>query len=82
MEKIILIIVFEFTSGITKWLPGWKAKDWKLSTGKEVVNKEDFIELEDAMIDIEVKWVGDNFGKSNQMYWKHATIPSNDQSVK
>ena len=46
------------------------------------MNKEDFIELEDAMIDIEVKWVSDSFGMSNQIYWKYATIPSNNQLVK
>ena len=73
---------FEFTSGITKWLPGWKAKGWKTSAGKEVINKEDFIELEDAMIDIKVQWVSDIFGMSNQIYRKYATIPSNNQLVK
>lgn len=42
----------------TKWLPGWKRNQWKLSTGKPVKNQVDFMELDKELADkkIEVKW--------------------------
>lgn len=43
---------------ITKWMPGWKRKDWKLSTGKPVKNQVDFMELDGELAggEIEIKW--------------------------
>ncbi|XP_014662577.1 PREDICTED: ribonuclease H1-like [Priapulus caudatus] len=44
-------------NGITKWIKGWKKKGWKLSTGGDVKNKEDFQRLESLQHGINVKWV-------------------------
>lgn len=41
---------------MTKWLNGWKKRNWKLSTGGDVKNKEDFQELEKASEGIKVIW--------------------------
>ena len=54
--------MFFFASGVTTWLPIWRANDWMLPSGEEVPNKDDFQELDDAMDGIEVKWVCDTFG--------------------
>ena len=46
---------------VTKWMPGWKKKGWRTSTGQEVKNKADFLEL-DAVLQtaaaakMEIKW--------------------------
>ncbi len=48
--------------GITKWIHKWKKNGWKLVDGKDVINKDDFLEL-DAELDssIKVSWVGITF---------------------
>ncbi|XP_050078277.1 ribonuclease H1 [Anopheles maculipalpis] len=45
-------------NSITKWLPGWKRRNWTLSSGGPVKNKTDFVELEQELSagDIEIKW--------------------------
>ncbi|XP_058121340.1 ribonuclease H1 isoform X1 [Anopheles coustani] len=45
-------------NSITKWLPGWKRRNWTLASGGEVKNKTDFQELERELSsgDIEIKW--------------------------
>lgn len=43
---------------VCTWIPNWKRKDWKLSTGKKVVNHKNFQEL-DALIEdgnMLIKW--------------------------
>lgn len=42
-------------NGITKWLPGWKKKGWKTSTGKPVLN-QDLWEQLDALDSPKVEW--------------------------
>ncbi|XP_014778914.1 ribonuclease H1 [Octopus bimaculoides] len=42
---------------ITKWLEGWKKKNWMKSSGEEVINKEDLQELDEKLEGINVKWV-------------------------
>uniref|UniRef100_A0A182Q4X8 Ribonuclease H1 n=1 Tax=Anopheles farauti TaxID=69004 RepID=A0A182Q4X8_9DIPT len=36
-------------NAITKWLPGWKRRNWTLANGTPVKNKTDFVELEGEM---------------------------------
>lgn len=43
-------------NGITKWIDKWKENNWKTTTGKPVVNKEEFMELENACKGINVDW--------------------------
>ncbi|GAP93546.1 ribonuclease HI [Leptolyngbya sp. NIES-2104] len=42
-------------NGITKWLPGWKKKGWKTSTGKPVLN-QDLWEQLDKLDSPKVEW--------------------------
>lgn len=46
-----------FLPGITNWVPGWKKNGWRTSTGKEVINKEDFVELERLAQGMDIQWV-------------------------
>lgn len=34
--------------GLTEWMPGWKAKNWRTSAGKPVENKELWLKLDAA----------------------------------
>ncbi|KAJ3049875.1 hypothetical protein HK097_009139 [Rhizophlyctis rosea] len=34
--------------GITKWLPGWKRKNWKTATGKDVLNQDLWRKLDEV----------------------------------
>lgn len=42
---------------ITDWVKKWKANKWKLVTGKDVVNKEDFMALDAAQEGLDVEWI-------------------------
>lgn len=48
-------------NGITKWISGWKKREWKTSAGEPVKNKEEFEVLDKEISDISIKWV---FAKS------------------
>ena len=41
---------------VTKWMPQWKARGWRLISGGRVQNREDFMCLERAMEGINVTW--------------------------
>lgn len=46
-------------NSVTKWLPGWKAKGWRLSSGLPVKNETDFRALDQTLrdnLDLHVKW--------------------------
>uniref|UniRef100_A0A182JTQ3 Ribonuclease H1 n=1 Tax=Anopheles christyi TaxID=43041 RepID=A0A182JTQ3_9DIPT len=45
-------------NAITKWLPGWKRRNWTLASGGPVKNQTDFMELERELSagDIQIKW--------------------------
>jgi len=43
--------------GITQWIHKWKTNGWKLSTGGDVINKEDFVMLDEAQQGLNVEWV-------------------------
>ncbi len=42
--------------GMTEWLPGWKAKNWKTAARKPVKNAELWQRLDKAIAPHEVKW--------------------------
>ncbi|XP_060090350.1 ribonuclease H1-like [Heteronotia binoei] len=42
--------------GMTNWVPNWERNGWKTSTGKDVVNKEDFQQLADLSRGMDIKW--------------------------
>jgi ribonuclease H len=39
-----------------KWMPNWKINGWERSNGKSVINKEDFVQLNDASRGIKVNY--------------------------
>ena len=58
------------------WMEGWKRKGWKTSTGQDVKNKDDFLELdriinEARKVGVDIKW---NHVKG------HANIEGNEQA--
>lgn len=58
ISKLVLYTDSMFTiNGITNWVPGWKKNGWKTSTGKEVVNREDFAALERLTQGMEIQWM-------------------------
>lgn len=44
-------------NGITNWVEGWKKNGWRTSTGKEVINKEDFMQLESLTQGMDIQWM-------------------------
>ncbi len=51
-------------NGITKWIQGWKRNDWKTKTKEEVMNKDLWMELDEAVQGKQVIWkyVGGHVG--------------------
>ncbi|KAJ2943857.1 hypothetical protein O0L34_g8184 [Tuta absoluta] len=44
-------------NSVTKWMPGWKRKGWKLASGEPVKNEKDFKELDDVQNKLKIKWI-------------------------
>ncbi|XP_032209321.1 ribonuclease H1 isoform X3 [Mustela erminea] len=58
IKKLVLYTDSMFTiNGITNWVQGWKKNGWRTSTGKEVINKEDFVALEQLAQGMDIQWV-------------------------
>ncbi|XP_055435506.1 ribonuclease H1 isoform X1 [Bubalus kerabau] len=58
ITKLVLYTDSMFTiNGITTWVKGWKQNGWRTSTGKEVTNKEDFVELERLARGMDIEWM-------------------------
>ncbi|XP_046691964.1 ribonuclease H1 isoform X1 [Silurus meridionalis] len=58
IKKLVLYTDSKFTiNGITSWVKNWKTNGWKLRTGGEVVNKEDFQQLDELNEELDVKWM-------------------------
>ncbi|XP_068136443.1 ribonuclease H1-like [Hyperolius riggenbachi] len=58
ITQLVLYTDSMFTiNAITKWIHSWKQKGWKLSTGKDVINREDFEKLDKLTQGINVKWM-------------------------
>ncbi|XP_027793559.2 ribonuclease H1 isoform X1 [Marmota flaviventris] len=58
ISKLVLYTDSMFTiNGITNWVQGWKKNGWKTSTGKEVINKEDFMQLEELTHGMDIQWM-------------------------
>ncbi|CAB3220874.1 unnamed protein product [Arctia plantaginis] len=43
-------------NSVTKWMPGWKRKGWKLQSGEPVKNEIDFKDLDSVQNKIQIKW--------------------------
>ncbi|XP_047701086.1 ribonuclease H1 isoform X1 [Prionailurus viverrinus] len=58
IKKLVLYTDSMFTiNGITNWVQGWKKNGWKTSTGKDVINKEDFVALEQLTHGMDIQWM-------------------------
>uniref|UniRef100_A0A8C0DDA6 Ribonuclease H1 n=1 Tax=Balaenoptera musculus TaxID=9771 RepID=A0A8C0DDA6_BALMU len=58
INKLVLYTDSMFTiNGITNWVQGWKKSGWRTSTGKEVINKEDFMELDRLVQGMDIQWM-------------------------
>ncbi|KAL1783686.1 ribonuclease H1 [Sigmodon hispidus] len=58
ISKLVLYTDSMFTiNGITNWVQGWKKNGWRTSTGKDVINKEDFMELDRLTQGMDIKWM-------------------------
>ncbi|XP_054422665.1 ribonuclease H1 [Pteronotus mesoamericanus] len=58
IDKLVLYTDSMFTiNGITSWLQGWKDNGWRTSAGKEVVNREDFEELDRLVQGMDIRWM-------------------------
>ncbi|XP_070194994.1 ribonuclease H1-like isoform X2 [Littorina saxatilis] len=44
-------------NGITKWILNWKRNGWKLSSGGDVINREDFEKLDQEIKGMNIKWM-------------------------
>ncbi|XP_008848386.1 ribonuclease H1 [Nannospalax galili] len=58
ISKLVLYTDSMFTiNGITNWVQGWKKNGWRTSAGKDVINKEDFMELEELTQGMDIQWM-------------------------
>ncbi|XP_012818071.1 ribonuclease H1 isoform X1 [Xenopus tropicalis] len=58
ITKLVLYTDSMFTiNGITKWIHSWKRNGWKLTTGKKVINREDFEKLDKLTQGLDIKWM-------------------------
>ncbi|XP_030626399.1 ribonuclease H1 [Chanos chanos] len=58
IKKLALYTDSMFTiNGITKWVKTWKTSGWRLKSGGQVTNKEDFQKLDKLNEEVEVVWL-------------------------
>lgn len=46
-----------FPAGINSWVKNWKLNGWRLKSGGQITNKEDFMKLDRLNAQVEVVWV-------------------------
>lgn len=57
-QKLVIYTDSQFTiNGVTKWVKTWKANGWRLKSGGQVTNKEDFKKLDLLNAQLEVVWI-------------------------
>ncbi|XP_052747532.1 uncharacterized protein LOC112058451 [Bicyclus anynana] len=57
VEKLAINTDSKFLiNSVTKWMPGWKRKGWKLKSGEPVKNEKDFKDLDQIQDKIYIKW--------------------------
>ncbi|XP_032399509.1 ribonuclease H1 [Etheostoma spectabile] len=44
-------------NGVTSWVKNWKLNGWRLKSGGEITNKEDFVKLDRLNAELEVVWM-------------------------
>jgi ribonuclease HI len=70
--------------GITQWIKGWKRNDWKTKTKDDVLNKDLWMDLDEATAGKSIKWeyVGGHIGiKGNERCDEIATAFADDMKI-
>ncbi|XP_041814590.1 ribonuclease H1 isoform X1 [Chelmon rostratus] len=58
IKKLVLYTDSKFTiNGVTSWVKKWKLNNWRLKSGGQVINKEDFVKLDRLNAELEVVWM-------------------------
>ncbi|AKU37500.1 Ribonuclease [Scale drop disease virus] len=58
IKKLVVYTDSMFTiNGVTKWVKNWKQNGWRLHGGGSVVNKDDFMKLDQLNLELEVVWL-------------------------
>lgn len=58
IEKLVLYTDSKFTiNGVTTWVKSWKLNGWRLKSGGNVTNKDDFMKLDQLNSELQVTWL-------------------------
>ncbi|XP_028252351.1 ribonuclease H1 [Parambassis ranga] len=58
IKKLVLYTDSKFTiNGVTSWVKNWKLNGWRLKSGGQITNKEDFVKLDRLNAQLEVVWM-------------------------
>ncbi|KAJ8371621.1 hypothetical protein AAFF_G00306570 [Aldrovandia affinis] len=58
IKKLVLYTDSKFTiNGVTTWVKTWKVNGWRLKSGGQIVNREDFEQLDKLNRDLQVVWL-------------------------
>ncbi|XP_035534157.1 ribonuclease H1 isoform X1 [Morone saxatilis] len=58
IKKLVLYTDSKFTiNGVTSWVNAWKLNGWRLKSGGQITNKDDFMKLDKLNAEVEVVWL-------------------------
>ncbi|XP_070781913.1 ribonuclease H1 isoform X1 [Enoplosus armatus] len=58
IKKLVLYTDSKFTiNGVTSWVKNWKLNGWRLKSGGQIINKDDFVKLDRLNAELEVVWL-------------------------
>lgn len=58
IDKLVLYTDSKFTiNGVTSWVKTWKVNGWKLKSGGNITNKEEFMKLDQLNSQLQVTWM-------------------------
>ncbi|XP_061602634.1 ribonuclease H1 [Cololabis saira] len=58
IKKLVLYTDSKFTiNGVTAWVKNWKLNGWRLKSGGQITNKDDFVKLDRLNTELEVVWL-------------------------
>ncbi|XP_067337414.1 ribonuclease H1 isoform X2 [Channa argus] len=58
IKKLVLYTDSKFTiNGVTSWVKNWKLNGWRLKSGGQITNKDDFVKLDRLNGELEVVWL-------------------------
>lgn len=56
-EWVKVFLFFFLHAGVTSWVKNWKLNGWRLKSGGQITNKDDFVKLDRLNGQVEVVWV-------------------------